>query len=881
MLYKARCALAVMAVVLAGAARAEKGLNDGIYRDAAGGQHTWTVERSHRLMWDEKPYTPAGIVFHSAYLRAPAPETLRKDHEELDRLKAAGIGDVWVEPGRGLLENSTEQIQALVDSLESRGFRYGLRVGDRSREPLVGYSPTLPGLKVPVARLQPGARESWRVSAPRGRRLVYNLVEQTGPKIQNFAIASGEVVVERDQALIEVQLKRTRLLGKSAGMLLVVPEIQVEPEDLGSFGELWTGMPAYAERLSKRLLSVKFGPGLRFVLDPFAAGDGTIGQEDMVFPSSDAFRKSFREWLGKRSGFHTVNSNWRLTDRRVPDLDVASRIIPMWSRNDPPEGDGWLFDPVDKQAYRCIPRQSHIWDDLENFRAETLKRWMNTLTSTLKQEGLNVPMLFSWGAYHPIFNNTPSPSGYDGLGAQLYGASGDIAPLRAAYALAQAEESDRNTWLIATRVAGPPDVTGSPTPVAGGAEIRKIWDGIREAGFRGAYVDPEQCPDATSLARELSGAIASSTGLDARPKVCFFPMPLAVGDRLTRLSNGVWWLPSGASARVLRFGDSIIGYQIDRPLGDDHTVTAGTVLWSTTGKQDVTFYIDRLSPFSLYDSAGLPVKMKPRVNELKLSLTGEPLIATGLDVTAIFPFELALQSLKEFDQLLTLAEAQKLNSASLRTIYKEAKEGLSPGSAATIYGYIAPHVTLLRQEMVPYVWLEGERSASHNWTGAAFRAGCSSGSYLKLDRKNAPISGVFKAEYSVEVRRDASYDLWIAGRVPGRPGVSPLIWQLDEEPPVVASAPTVAGPDYVDGMAWFSLGRMTLKTGRHSLVLVVPERSAGPEGRFLAGIDAVVVSREPFHPKGIERPPIQSTARAGPAPTAAPEAGGRKGERAK
>jgi hypothetical protein len=54
-------------------------------------------------------------------------------------------------------------------------------------------------------------------------------------------------------------------------------------------------------------------------------------------------------------------------------------------------------------------------------------------------------------------------------------------------------------------------------------------------------------------------------------------------------------------------------------------------------------------------------------------------------------------------------------------------------------------------------------------------------------------------------------------------------------------------------MAWFQLGRATLQAGRHELTLVTPSRAPGENQRFVAGFDAIVLSREPFHPNGSEK----------------------------
>ncbi len=872
-----------LAALLCHAAMADKGLNDGIYRDREDKPHTWSIHRSHLLVWDDKPYTPAGVVFHSAYLKAPSADSLKQDEAELDHLRQGGIEDVWVEPGRGLLQCTPAQTQTLVDALESRGLRYGLRVGDRFREPLIGFAPNLAVTRIPAAKMQPGARLQYEVSTPGARRAVYALTETGSPDLtlgstgadripddrqQNWAIQTGEVVVERDTAAIQLQLRRSALLGKAGALLHIVPEIQAEPEELGGFGDLWAGMPTYAARLKQHLQAVKFGAGLRFILDPFAAGDGALGEEDQVFPSSPAFRKAFQDWLQRRSGIQTLNINWRTTDRRIPGFEEAARMVPTWSRNDPPEGDGWIIDPVDHVAYRCKPRQSAIWSDLDEFRAETLKKWMNSVTTTLKQEGLNVPMLFSWSAYHPIFNNGAAVSGYDGLGAQLAGKAPEISTESGAYALAQAEEASRNSWLIATRVSGAAEGSGNPAPFTDAGQARTAWEALRDTGFRGVFLDPQTDPAAVTIAKELAPRLtADQAAMEARVPTCFFPMPLATTDRVTRLSNGVWWLPSSKSARLLRYGDTILGYDIDQPFGEEHLVKKGTVLWSTKGPQLVSFYIDKYSEVMFYDSAGNPLKVKPKSKtELQVPLSGEPVVATGVDVTSLFPVELAMKQLDEFDALLREAEAQKLPQAQLRPLYNDAKRGIGPNSAASVYQYVSPLVEQLRAQLAPFVWVEGERSVAHNFSGTTFQAGTSGGTYLKLDRKDPPPSGIYRARYNITIRRDASYEVWMAGRVPGSPGVSPLIWQIDEEPALEAKKVEPVDQGYARGMAWFMLGRVTLKQGVHELTLVVPKRAEGPNGRYSAGIDAIVFSREAFKPQGATKP--YDVVRSSPAPRA-------------
>src|SRR5207245_1895735 len=127
------------------------------------------------------------------------------------------------------------------------------------------------------------------------------------------------------------------------------------------------------------------------------------------------------------------------------------------------------------------------------------------------------------------------------------------------------------------------------------------------------FLDPRLTPELAPMAHGLAALVpADAAEMRRTEHVCFFPMALAGSDRVCQLPNGVWWVPSGAPARLLRYGDSIIGYDIDRPLGDAPAFPRASVLWSTDGKQEATFWIDPQKPVQFYDSLGAPLKLKSK-----------------------------------------------------------------------------------------------------------------------------------------------------------------------------------------------------------------------------------------------------------------------------
>src|SRR5258708_37285687 len=91
----------------------------GEFVDRAGATHRWEINRAHALIWDGKPYMPAGVVFHVAGMPtsgASAPQSARA----LDLLVAHGVKDVCLVRAGGWLAGDTTADQGLVDALESR-----------------------------------------------------------------------------------------------------------------------------------------------------------------------------------------------------------------------------------------------------------------------------------------------------------------------------------------------------------------------------------------------------------------------------------------------------------------------------------------------------------------------------------------------------------------------------------------------------------------------------------------------------------------------------------------------------------------------------------------------------------------------------------------
>src|SRR5205823_665513 len=153
---------------------------------------------------------------------------------------------------------------------------------------------------------------------------------------------------------------------------------------------------------------------------------------------------------------------------------------------------------------------------------------------------------------------------------------------------------------------------------------------------------------------------------------------------------------------------------------------------------------------------GHPIQPLAKRSRLQLSLDGNPVIITGLPLRTVFPVETASQALKEYESLLSAAEAQKMDVAALRLTLNHAKSLFTPATAATTYALIRSPLAVLRGALTPYLWLEGESAAHHNWNGVQPDPHASAGATLHLDRGAAPEDGPFQARFTFRIQREAT-----------------------------------------------------------------------------------------------------------------------------
>jgi hypothetical protein len=843
----------------------------GDYQDRAGATHHWEINRAHALTWDGKPYVPAGVVLHLAG-RGAAAATAATAGPMLDRMAAQGVKDLClVRPG-GWLTVDPSVDQPWVDALEAKGLRYGIALDARPEHPLTGYLAEPTQVEVPAEWRQPGRPMRCSVDLPGARSAVYALVDRESDSV----VASGRVPVIDGAARVEITFRPSRrIFALGAARLLVVPQTTASGTREEQAVDFWSGWEDTQRQLARRLAGVKWGPGLRFFARPAPAAFGLHGEGEMLVPDSGGFRLQFESWLEKRYSVADVNLQWGLNEGEVQSLTTAARLVPLWGPEEHDARSGWLIDPVTAETFRVDLHRSGFWRDFHQFRTDSIRQALNGTATLLKKVAADVPVLWEWTEYHPLYTETQEVGGLDGLTFTAQGWGREAATGSTAYAYAQAEGSTRPTWFI--QIGQTAAASGPP---ASSEELRLDWNWLREIGCKGFFVDGmtvppaaetpggveaagkaataawdlNAAPDSLSWIRAYAEQVVSGDSAAAyRPPVVYFPSD-AIGTGLTgRMENGVWWLPSFAKGQRLVLGDDIEGYWIQRPpdQGPASGASGVSVLWSTGGPKKATFMIPADMPISVYDVAGRPLKNATRKGQLQLALGPDPVMVTGLPLQSVFPVETTTEALRQFETLIKAAESQKIDVSAFRLALSQAKSLFTPSTAATTYDLIRPPLAVLRAALTPYIWIEGEAAVRNNWSGVQPDPHASAGSYLHLDRASPPSGSVYQTQYRFTLERDAAYEVWMAGSVPGAAGVSGFTWRVDDRTPSLV-LPDETAHRYSDRLGWTRLGQVQLSRGPHTVAIAVTEPAQ--KGGYHLDLDAIVFAREPFQPDGVKRP---------------------------
>ena len=807
--------------------------SSGTYQDAKGSSHAWSVSQAHLLQWEGTPFLPVGATFVPLSWAGNAPDDAwDKDKAALEILGKGGVKEILLSAGtRGLTHVSTVRVQRVLDYLDGQGFDYGLRIADAPQDPLIGY------VVKPAVYRNPSPSTSGPTRFRHIPGLVGALYLLVAPREAEIE-ESGAAHVTDGGETAEVTLKNP----VTDDVLLLYPQrIYLAGTPESRLPDLWQGYDEYRDRLLTFFSRVKLGRGFRFFLDPLTAKIGFGGEVDSVIPTTDGYRLDFEAWLEKKYNHNVddLNRGWGIREKDLPDFATAARCLPLWSGN---KGVPAVYDPLKKVPYAVLntPRiGGHVWEDLQQFRIESVRGYVNSIADVLKKSVADVPVVYNWGGRSPLFTNSGTQGGSDGL----------CLPdaVTGAYAFAQAEETPKTTWLLAQADrASPGD-----------------WDALKAEGVRGFYAPAATLDEAKQLAAYGASVSFEAQDLTETPRVLLYPAGVPnVQASLRRLSNGVWWLPSYRAGELFQPGDAfslgplLRGYKLSDPDGR----IPRFVVWSPHGAMtQASFPFPKEAHVVITDAAGIPLKVERKKGTWTVPIGADPIVISHVSNIPL-PADAADAADKEANRLLALAKTQGIPTQLIQEQLFHARTSIPDvaENADLRYNALAHIIDELTRVLQPYVWIEAESTLSYTFDSLVSDSEASGGSYLALDTDRPPPTGGgagdYHADYRFSVNGSGVYAVWAAATPIA--DSSPFTYALDDGGEnVVQDVETEGGP-YAGRFTWSHLGDVTLGRGPHTLKITV----AGPRARdkrYMLSLDAFCLSRVPFHPSGTQQPAIE------------------------
>lgn len=840
---KFRSALLLPTILLAAGlaspvdAAAVKFRTTGSYTDGAGTQHRWSINDAHALIWDNQPYVPVGAVLRAQSL-APTPtdEAFKADTAALDTLKGKGITDIVLRSSAPFTSCDPAALQKLIDYLHQNGFTYGIEIGDGPTEPLVGY------VVAPNKYRQegPSAESVFAWNWPDVDSAICVVVNRLTVDVESTggaAVKNGRVTVALPEPLTSNQV------------LTVYPRKTVRSADGQVIGDVWSGFGEYRDRLLDFFKKVKFGPGLRFFLEPFTCKVDPVGDEANLVPDSAKFRLGFEAYLTRKYVHEgSVNAAWALNDT-LDSIQTAARLVPLWGSG---RGISYAYDRAGGQRYPVDTSASSIWRDINDYRDTSAQEYMNTIADTLKKQVANVPVVFKGSRYHRIYSNPYGIGGFDGLGAQAFGLGEGLATQSAGPIYALAEGSGKSTWFITTtrpfdKLRTEPQSGGyaNETAMSGALDV------LREVGCKGFFIDdPLVGPGSEIPAQQgqidwlkaFKDRLAKTKIADAKPMVIEYPNSPVVGGYVKRLAPETWWLPTLRSGKVSYIGDGLGAYSI---AGEDRTY-----LWSGVGPKTLTFKAGPTGLPTVEFPANASID-KRKGGTFALTLKDVPTVLRGIDVSLAFPYETAQAEVSTLASMIPEADKAGANVQRARDGLDRAKRVLAKGQPLIAYGIAQTAIHEIAAVRGGEVWIEGESSPAHSYSGPVAMPGASGNLALVVDTaEDAPMSP-YTAYYAFEAPINSSYELWIAGSAPTES--SAASYNVDDAGWTTVAAEAGTIQDYAPGLAWHKIGGANLTPGRHTIKVQVDSRRS-QDNRYYFALDVIVFSPRSFKPNGVTKP---------------------------
>lgn len=458
-------------------------LGYGTYVDRDRVPHRWYVNRTGTLIWDGKPYIPAGAMYLSKFFMDYGPNNIERsedafkyDIRRLTEMKQAGITDVYLNPCAGWFSKPAWVWRRFADLCESMGINYGIQVTHELTQ-MKYFDITSDEYNVSV---KPGESAKIDIISPliaeitAEHKVFYAAFDKQTGALLDSGLAKVTPAEERS---VHVEV-RPRVVGEHEITVHFIPEFTYQ----AGMRDYWTDVDKdYKADLDRFFSSLKLGPGLRNWIDPLDNEQSFQDAKNQKLPNTPGFHAVFAKHLEtKYKTIGTVVEAWGL-DVGTGDIsfDIMARLIPM---NGQPTGSCvyYLIDPVTGKAFSLKPN-SQMWDEVIDCRNGSVADFNNQVADWIKQHH-DAPVILKHDGSGHMFNPL-KVGGIDGYGGESYGT--DIAHLQKVNRSVHEEgiRCGHTMWELTTE-------TGPAAAIVGYRDPLNLFDELGsmiEVGSKGTY----------------------------------------------------------------------------------------------------------------------------------------------------------------------------------------------------------------------------------------------------------------------------------------------------------------------------------------------------------------------------------------------------------
>lgn len=738
----------------------------GVYKTSGGGSASWSINESHTLIWDGKPYLPIGVRIDGT----PGAVTAAK---------AAGLRDVIVDlPANGA--GWTETLAALNDAK----INFLLRVDS--------LAPMAKGFAV-----EPQAYRITGITAP--RTVTVALPGATSAFVVLASRRDSSIASSSRVPVVNGQLTyNAKPAGELEHVLLIYPETSsLEQPDY------WETMDTHRDALLGSLKRHNLGAGLRGIVDPLGRTVGLPGKDFQFVPTSDYFHLEFRDYLENQyHSLKTAMQTWAMGTNDLETFDDLARLVPLWQGS---RGVPLLLDPKTNKTYPADLNHSKIWRDMADaVNAAGARRFSRFVASV--RSVADVPVVQEWAGWAVAYEtNTPA---LDGVAMKAAGTGPQSLIDTASRASSSAVRWPTASWIPATDI----DLgEGENTP----AQIPAVVDDLGSLGARAFFIRASSPAVVKAVVAEADKR-KDDVSLSSAPfKALFYPENATNPANPQKLPFSLWWLPCPLDGNRIDLGTLFYGYRMQSPKGNT------VVLWA---KNPGRYRLRMLNPKTVAFQATDGHDPDPKLTKggVDVNLSDMPMVITGTNEIPIPDLALA-ETMFRFEFMMGMASKSMRDITEERIYFKDQVMAFdrNPGGSFPLMRMQLAH---LASKVGDVSIAEGEKCYDTNFSQIETDPGCSMGGALVLHTPLPPEPGGYYAQFTMQSKSRSDQEVWLAASIPlERRG--DVTVSVNGQVMLLTGDPV---GNYGDGFGWYKLGVTKLAADPAKVRIQVNGPAASP-----------------------------------------------------